>query len=90
MTIQTLEKKSKKYGAKDFVKSWRKGKKWAVLYNDKWIHFGALGYQDYTQHKDKKRRENYRARASKIKNKEGKLTFKNKNSANFWAYHLLW
>jgi hypothetical protein len=86
----TLRRKAKTYGAEDLVKSWRKGKKWAVLYKDKWIHFGAIGYDDFTIHKDKDRRKNYRARASGIKNKEGKLTYKIKTSANFWAYNILW
>ena len=31
----------------------------------KLIHFGAKGYEDYTTHKDKKRRDQYRARHAK-------------------------
>ena len=27
--------------------------------NTKEVHFGSAGYEDYTQHKDKERRENY-------------------------------
>jgi hypothetical protein len=31
------------------------------------IHFGALGYENYTKHRDKDRRERYLTRATKIK-----------------------
>jgi len=41
-------------------KSTRKDKKYmAVLPDDKKIHFGAKGYEDYTMHHDEKRKENY-------------------------------
>ncbi len=35
--------------------------------NNKWIHFGQLGYEDFTKHLDKQRRELYLKRASKTK-----------------------
>ncbi len=45
------------------------GKKYTAkfLHNGKvkLIHFGAKGYEDYTTHKDKKRRDQYRARHAK-------------------------
>ena len=49
-----------------------------------------LGYYKRQNHLDKKRRDRYRTRASKIRNKKGQLTYRNKNYANFWAYHYLW
>tara|TARA_R110000744_G_scaffold21242_1_gene55163 strand:+ start:9375 stop:9647 length:273 start_codon:yes stop_codon:yes gene_type:complete len=58
--------------------------------NPKLIHFGHSDYQDFTQHKDEKRRKNYLSRAKAIKNKEGKLTWKDKNSKNYWSVHYLW
>lgn len=47
------------------------------------VSFGARGYEDYTQHKDKNRRANYRSR------------HRNDNlddpySAGFWSWHVLW
>ena len=54
------------------------------------IHFGDDRYEDYLTHLDRKRRTQYRKRASKIKDKNSKLTYKDKNSANFWSYQLLW
>ncbi len=56
----------------------------------KLIHFGHKDYKDFTQHKDQKRRANYLARAKGIKNKEGKLTWKDKNTKNYWSVHYLW
>ena len=91
MTVPTsLKNKAYNYGADEIEESWVQNKKYAVLYNDKWIHFGDNRYEDYTTHKDPERRQNYKSRASKITNKYGELTYKNKNYANFWAYHLLW
>ena len=74
--------------------STRKHKKWMVVMNKggkkRTIHFGDDRYQDYTQHKDKERRKNYRARASKIKNKGGKLTIRDPFTPNALAYYVLW
>ena len=54
-----------------------------TLKNGNNIHFGDPRYKDYLTHQDWKRRIRYRKRASEIKDKD-------KNSANFWSYHLLW
>lgn len=76
-------------------KSTAKNKKFSVyVKNDKGekklIHFGDTRYQDFTQHKDEKRRKSYLARAKGIKNKKGELTWKDKNTANYWAVRMLW
>jgi hypothetical protein len=67
--------------------STRKDKKYMVITpDDKIVHFGQQGYEDYTKHKDEKRRENYLARSSKIKG-----DCKNdKYSPNMLSRHLLW
>ena len=79
------------FGAKDLELSERANKKYVVtLPNDKKVHFGHRGYEDFTIHKNLNRRRNYRKRASKIRDKDGKLTYKNKESPNFWSFHLLW
>jgi len=54
------------------------------------IGFGDKRYEDFRQHKDKVRQASYLARSKGIKNKEGKLTWKDKNTANYWAVHYLW
>ena len=68
-------------------RSGRQGKKWqALLPSGKAVHFGATGYQDFTQHGDAKRRESYLAR-----HKTGQdWTKSGVNTAGFWARHLLW
>ena len=64
-------------------KSDRADKKYKVRVGNKTIHFGAAGYEDFTTHKDPKRKARYLAR------------HKNENwddpeTAGFWARHLLW
>jgi hypothetical protein len=69
-------------------RSWRKGKKKVVLAcsggKEKVIHYGAKGYSDYTIHKDKARRDSFRARHKCDTKKPSKL------SARFWACEDLW
>ena len=73
------------------VKSDRKGKKFKVLTpNGNIIHFGDSSMKDFTQHKDKKRRESYCARSAGIRDKNGKLTKDNKESANYYSRKFLW
>ena len=50
------------------------------------VHFGQMGYEDYTKHKNKTRRKNYLTRASKIKGNWKN----NRYSPNNLAIHLLW
>lgn len=33
----------------------------------KWVHFGQIGYQDFTKHGDHKRRENYLRRTENMR-----------------------
>jgi len=86
----SLRSKALNLGASDFKVSNRATKKYAVKYNDKWIHFGAKGYEDFTTHKDEARRQNYRKRHGAIKKKDGSLAKDDKNSPSYWAWHLLW
>ena len=79
------------YDARDLSYSDRKNEKYMVTTKDnKKIHFGDSRYEDFLSHQDKDRRDRYRKRASKIKDKHGNLTYKDKSSPNFWSYHLLW
>lgn len=89
----------------EFKKSTRKDKKYMVKVGNKWIHFGAIvngkpmeQYKDSTglglyskyDHGDKERRKRYLARAKGIKNKQGKLTWKDKESSNYYSIRFLW
>jgi len=52
----------------------------------KYVHFGEMGFQDYTRHLDKDRRDRYLSRATKIKG-----NWKNDlYSANNMAINFLW
>ena len=54
--------------------------------NGKWIHFGQMGYEDYTKHKDNNRRKNYLSRSKNIKGDWKR----NKYSPNNLSIYLLW
>ena len=85
----------------DFKKSNVKNKKYSVTSpNGKTINFGdkrytqfkdnALGLYKSQNNNDEERRKRYKARASKIKDKSGNLTFKNPEFANYYSYKYLW
>lgn len=67
-----------RYKNKDYKisRSNRKGKKYKVLVNEKYVHFGAKGYRMYP---GTKRGDSYCARSSGIKGVD------DINSANFWS-----
>ncbi len=81
--------KNKKYSV--YVKG-KNGKTKLINFGDKrYEQFkDKLGHYSNLNHNDKKRRENYLKRAKGIKNKEGELTYKNKNSPNYWSVNFLW
>jgi len=89
--LQKVKNKARSLGLKNEIKvSTRKNNKFMVLVKDKWIHFGHKDYQDFLDHKDPIRRKSYLARSKGIRDKSGKLTYKNKQFANFWSINLLW
>lgn len=63
----------------------RKDKKWKVVVNNqKTIHFGAKGMEDYTMHHEAYRQRNYITRHEKREDWENIFT------AGFWSRWLLW
>lgn len=74
----------------DIKESTRKDKKMmAVFYDDtrkkiRTTHFGAAGYEDFTIHKDEKRRAEYISRHSAVED------WKDYMSAGSLAYYILW
>jgi hypothetical protein len=85
----------------EFKKSTNPNKKYMVKTpKGKWIHFGARNYEQYfdsalglyshLNHLDNQRRKRYLARAKGIRNKEGKLTWKDKESPNYYSVVFLW
>ena len=75
-------------------KSTAKNKKFSVYVmkdgKRKLIHYGDSRMEDYRQHKDEARRKSYLARAKGIRNKQGNLTWKDKNTANYWSIKTRW
>ena len=64
----------------------RKGKKYEALVDGKTVAFGAAGYEDFTTHKNSKRKEAYIARHRITED----WTRSGVESAGFYAKHILW
>tara|TARA_R110000822_G_scaffold104844_1_gene231995 strand:+ start:1286 stop:1555 length:270 start_codon:yes stop_codon:yes gene_type:complete len=76
------------------VKSTRKGKK-GMVYVMKGgkkvlIHFGDSSMTDFKSGASEAQKKSYLARSGGIRNKEGKLTKNDKNSANYWSRRVNW
>ena len=83
------QKMTNKYFGKPtkLYKSDNPKKKYYILdENNKKIYFGAMGYEDFTKHKDEERRKDYLSRATKIKGNWKS----NKYSPNNLAINILW
>ena len=80
-----LKQFKKNYGDDvDLYLSTSKNKKYMIFDEDgKKLHFGDLRYSDYTKHKDKQRRDNFRNRNKRWKDAE-------KYSPAHLSYYLLW
>ena len=85
----------------EFKKSTRKNKKYMVKVDDKWVHFGDTRYQQFSDkvplklyshlnHNNKERQKKYIARAKGIVDKNGNLTWNDKESANYYSVKFLW
>jgi len=68
--------------------STKKNKKYSLIdpTTEKMVHFGDIRFEDFTKHKNEEKKNNYLARATKIK---GSWIF-NRYSPNNLAIHLLW
>lgn len=65
--------------------STRKDKKYMIKFSndDKWIHFGQMGYEDYTYHNNPIRRNRFLKRNIKWSKQDY-------NTPGFLSYYLLW
>lgn len=71
-----------RYGAKNLQLSTRQDKK---------NHFGHPNYEHYYLiYEDEDKQFGYRQTVSKIRDKNGNLTYKDRNSPNFCSYRLLY
>ena len=85
-----VSRKMERYsdGKVEVYRSTRKDKKYMIYHPDtnKKVHFGQMGYEDYTKHKDKSRRERYLARATNIRGNWENDAY----SPNNLSIHILW
>ena len=88
--MDELRKKALNHGATEFGISKVKNKRFYVIYNGRRINFGLKNGSTFIDHKDTKKRENWRARHSKIMLKDGTPAYKNKNHSAYWSYKILW
>lgn len=88
--MEKLKQKAYQHGATEFGKSNAKGKRFYVKYKGQTIHFGAEGGSTFLDHKDEKKREAWRKRHFKIRDKQGRLVHKLKTSASYWSKVILW
>jgi hypothetical protein len=79
-----VQRMADKYGVGKINLSTRRDKKYMVETPDgKKVHFGQIGYEDYTKHRDPERRRLFRLRNAKWASMP-------KYSAGWLSYHLLW
>jgi len=84
-----VQKRAKQYLGKNakVYRSTRKNKKYMIEDpNHHFVSFGQMQYEDYTKHKNKRRRHNYLTRSAKIKGNWKK----NKYSPNNLSRKILW
>ena len=87
--VDKLKTKAEELGATDFGFSSRKGKRFYVVYDDKTIHFGSEKGETFIDHEDEKKKKAWKARHGKIYNKNG-LAYQDKQSPEYWSWHILW
>jgi len=83
---------SKSKGKKYSVRVLKDGKPKLIHFGDSSMghYFDKLGHYKNLNHNDKERRRVYLARAKGIKDKNGNITWRNKNSANYYSIRYLW
>ena len=78
-----VKEKAQKYRLTPVYESTRRNKKYMVYDGDKWVHFGAMGYEDFTKHHDKTRLNSFR-------NRNRTWEHAPVYSPRWLSWHLLW
>jgi len=83
--INEVKRRAHELGLGDVYESSRKDKKYMLYdpYVGRMVHFGSAFYEDYTKHKDEKRRQNFLNRNKAWKNRY-------LYSPAYLSYTLLW
>ena len=83
--LELVRERAKKVGIKGEIKHpTKKGEKYMITNDYGTIHFGATGYEDYLDHKDMKRRNNFHHRFARNPG------YTNKSSGLYYSRMLLW
>lgn len=61
----------------------RKDKKYMVFFHNKMVHFGAMGYGDFTKHNDERKQKLFNQRNARWKNAP-------RGSPSWLSYWILW
>ena len=96
--LDLVKKQANKLGISyaDIRVSSRPDKKFMLLHDGKWTHFGNRGSKDFFIHKYDRNpkaneiRDNYRKRHSKILLKDGTRAIDKPYSPAYLSYYLLW
>jgi hypothetical protein len=93
---KTVKYNGQSYSIGKPSKSNRESKKYMIQVENKstgqkkTVHWGAKGYSDFLQHKDKKRRKNFQARHGAIKLKDGSIAANNPMQPSYYATKYNW
>jgi hypothetical protein len=85
-----MDKMAKQLGASAFGDSKVKDKRFYVVYQGKRINFGSTSKNTFYDNHNKSVQSAWKARHTKIKNKEGQSVYTVKTSPSYWSYNLLW
>jgi len=80
---EIVSEKAHQLGLNQVHESSRKDKKYMVFDGNKMVHFGQMGFEDYTKHGDEKRRSNFMKRNHRWANSPI-------YSPAWLSYNLLW
>jgi len=81
--IKEVQRKAQELNLNEVLPSSRTNKKYMIYDGYKMVHFGDINYEDYTKHKDDKRRINFKVRNRRFINRPV-------YSPSFLSYFLLW
>tara|TARA_R110002153_G_scaffold273139_1_gene443172 strand:- start:6363 stop:6641 length:279 start_codon:yes stop_codon:yes gene_type:complete len=88
--LDKVNERAKKYGYGKIYYSTRNDKKFMTRYRGKLVHFGATGYEDFLDHGDEARRQNYRKRHRGIRTRDNKEAYRVKGSSSNLSFYILW
>lgn len=95
MSLRTVRSIAKEIGIKGIINhSTRKYKRFMITMSkngkEQTVHFGLKGGSTFIDHHDPIIKKAWRARHSKIRLKDGRLTHKVRGTPSYYSWNLLW